>query len=47
MLRDEYDENDAGQKWQRLSHAIEEGNKKVLPEKRKRRKKLPDHRRNI
>ena len=38
MLRDECDENDPGQQWKRLSDAIEEGNQKVLPEKRRRRK---------
>ena len=37
ILRDECDENDPGQEWQRLSDAIEEGNQNVLPEKRRRR----------
>lgn len=38
ILRDECDENDPGQQWQRLSDAIDEGNQNVLPERRRRRK---------
>lgn len=37
MLRDECNENDPGQQWKRLSDAIEDGNQKVLPEKRRRK----------